>query len=174
VAGFEVTLPGRFWVTTHTISPGEDYDAVICLFSSFGYLESDDEHEKVLSAIAGALKPGGQVLLDVRNRDRIIRNYRDKTWEEFRDGTAILCSTKFDPITGRNSEGYKRIRKDGTSHLTQASVRLFTVPERAGMLRRAGFNVQGVFGDCDASSFGFESKRCLIVASKGMSTFTPS
>jgi SAM-dependent methyltransferase len=144
----------------------EEFDAVGCLFSSFGYLESDEEDEKVMAGVVRSLKPGGRLLLDVRNRDRIIRNYRDKTWDEFRDGTIVLCTTRFDSITGRNIEEYRRIRKDGSSDVTRAAIRLYTVPELTGMMRRAGLQIRNVFGGCDSSEFTFESKRTLVIAEK--------
>ncbi|MDX2051875.1 MAG: methyltransferase domain-containing protein [Polyangiaceae bacterium] len=144
----------------------EEFDAVACMFSSFGYLETDEENEKVLLAAARALKPGGRLLLDVRNRDRIIRNYREKWWDEFRDGTVVLCTTQFDTATGRSNETYRRLRCDGSSDLTRASVRLYTAPELIGMLRRCGLQDVRVFGDCDSSDFTFSSNRCLVVAEK--------
>ena len=143
-----------------------EFDAVGCLFSSFGYLETDEEDEKVLAAACRSLKPGGRLLLDVRNRDRIIRNYREKTWDEFRDGTVMLCTTRFDVVTGRNIEEYRRMRKDGSTDVTRASVRLYTVPELSGMMRRCGLQTRRILGDCDSSDFTFTSNRSLVIAEK--------
>lgn len=47
----------------------EGFDAVLCLWQSFGYAGSDDR--AVLSAMARRLRPGGRLLLDVYNRDAI-------------------------------------------------------------------------------------------------------
>lgn len=54
----------------------EEFDAVINFFTSFGYLENETEDEKVLERVATALKPDGKFLLDVLNRDRIVRSFQ--------------------------------------------------------------------------------------------------
>ena len=52
-------------------APGFDgrFDAVINMFSSFGYLESEAEDAKVLRGVAAALRPGGRALFDLINRE---------------------------------------------------------------------------------------------------------
>ena len=55
----------------------ERFDAVISMFSSFGYLESDDEDLRVLEAIRQALKPAGRLLLDLPNQEWIYQADND-------------------------------------------------------------------------------------------------
>ena len=45
-----------------------DFDAVVCLWQSFGW-SSDDGNRAVLASMARRLRPGGRLLLDVYNRD---------------------------------------------------------------------------------------------------------
>jgi SAM-dependent methyltransferase len=61
-------------VTIETIAadmrriPFEDkFDAIVNMYSSFGYLESEGEDLKVLESAAKALKAGGRILLDMLN-----------------------------------------------------------------------------------------------------------
>ena len=49
--------------------PTAYFDVVLNLFTAFGYLESDDEDQKALDAVAKTLKRGGKFVLDVINRD---------------------------------------------------------------------------------------------------------
>ncbi len=50
------------------------YDAVLSLFTSFGYFEKDSENNKAIRSMAAALKQGGWVVLDFMNTAREIRN----------------------------------------------------------------------------------------------------
>ena len=54
--------PQLMRVDMRGIAFNAEFDAVINVFTSFGYLESDEEDQRVLYAVARALKPGGKVL----------------------------------------------------------------------------------------------------------------
>lgn len=51
----------------------EEFDLVLNLFTSFGYFENEEDNLRVLRAIHTALKPGGLLLLDFMNTNRVIR-----------------------------------------------------------------------------------------------------
>ena len=51
------------------------FDAVVNLFTSFGYLNSDEEDMKVLHQVSKVLKPGGRFLIDLINREWVVSNY---------------------------------------------------------------------------------------------------
>jgi SAM-dependent methyltransferase len=50
-----------------------EFDVVLNLFAAFGYLESDTENQRVVPEVAKALRPRGKFVLDVVNRDRVMR-----------------------------------------------------------------------------------------------------
>ncbi|WP_106768550.1 class I SAM-dependent methyltransferase [Paenibacillus faecalis] len=52
----------------------DEFDAVLNLFTSFGYFTKDEEHIKVLQQIYRVLKPGGQFIIDFLNPDFVERN----------------------------------------------------------------------------------------------------
>jgi 2-polyprenyl-3-methyl-5-hydroxy-6-metoxy-1,4-benzoquinol methylase len=51
------------------ISFNKKFDAVINMFTSFGFFEEENDNFKVLKNVSNALKPGGKFLIDVINRD---------------------------------------------------------------------------------------------------------
>ena len=65
-----------------------EFDAVINMFTAFGYFD-DAENQKVLDAVARALKPGGKLLIDLLNTLRIIRDFLPQSWDELPDGTVV-------------------------------------------------------------------------------------
>jgi 2-polyprenyl-3-methyl-5-hydroxy-6-metoxy-1,4-benzoquinol methylase len=142
------------------------FDAVLSLFSSFGYFEKDDENERVLQAIPGALKPGGLFLLDSINPELVLRSDPFYHWVEGTDAITLDRST-FDLISGRVytqrifHDLRTRERKDYSFNL-----RLFTPAEYRNLLRRAGFTSSTFFGGLDRSPLTLQSRRVIVVAQK--------
>ncbi|PSO43188.1 hypothetical protein BRC19_01550 [Candidatus Saccharibacteria bacterium QS_5_54_17] len=144
----------------------EEFEAAINLFTSFGYLESDDEDQKVLDQTAKALKPGGQFVLDIINRDRVLCNWIGKTWEDCHDGSVILKERELEHLTGRSHERRTTIYSNGEREVLNIQHRHYTVTELVAMLNKAGFSVKGLYGSYNADSYTTASNRCIIVAGK--------
>ncbi len=49
------------------------FDLVVCLFTSLGYFEDEDDDRKALTAAFAALRPGGHFVLDFMNSERVLR-----------------------------------------------------------------------------------------------------
>lgn len=142
----------------------DQFDASVNLFTSFGYFESEEENEQVLQQVGHVLKPGGRFLLDVSNRDRYLLHLWPNAWR--RHGRAVILEeTSFDPLTCRFTMTFSWVEGGRWESLTH-SVRYYTAPELAGMLRRAGLLPIAFYGDFDGSRFDLYSKRLIVVARK--------
>lgn len=141
------------------------FDAVISMFTAFGYFDSDGEDQRVLEGVCRALRPGGHLVLDVGNRERVMRQYRDKDWLE-RDGQVMLHERRFDFLTGRNHETLTVVERDGARHVTGFVVRMYSLAELAAMFQDAGLRVERVWGDFDGSDLTLDSRRCIVLARK--------
>lgn len=65
-----------------------EFDYVFNLFTSFGYFESEEENMKTINAISTSLKPGGILVLDFMNAEKIKSNL--KAYHEIeKDGIAF-------------------------------------------------------------------------------------
>ena len=148
--------------------PGEQrFDAVINMFSSFGYLESEDEDAKVLAAIERSLRPGGRVLLDLLNRDWVVANYIQNDWHEEADGTLYLEHRDLDFETSRNHVTFTAIRPDGSrKQIVGHHIRLYTLREIRGMLEAAGLAYRGVHGGFAGEAYSIGTRRMIVVAAK--------
>jgi len=143
-----------------------EFDAVINLFTSFGYLESDDEDQKVLDAVSRALKPGGRFLMDIHNRDAFMARFVERTWSENSRGDIILEDRHFDSTTGRNNSREITIHADGRRSERTYSLRIHAYTEIAKMLASSALEVQSVWGGWDSSPFTSASRGMLIIAEK--------
>lgn len=64
------------------------FDAVVNLFTSFGYFKEDAEHVRVLREIRRVLRPGGRFIVDFMNPTHVKRHLKPYTGRE-EDGLKI-------------------------------------------------------------------------------------
>ncbi len=69
--------------------PDASFDAVLCLFTSLGYLDRAGD-VGVLSEFRRVLRPGGALVLETMHRDRLARVFEPRDWDEHPDGGFIL------------------------------------------------------------------------------------
>lgn len=147
------------WLPWH-----EQFDACLSLFTAFGYFEEEAQNQRVLEEVWRVLKAGGQFLLDVPNRDYYLLRMLSHSWR--RHGEAVILEeTTFDPTTCRFTTSFTWVEAGRAETLTH-SVRHYTAPELAGMLRRAGMLPTALYGDFDGRPFDLDSSRLIVVARK--------
>jgi SAM-dependent methyltransferase len=143
------------------------FDAIVNMFSSFGYLESEAEDAKVLASVRQALRPGGRVLFDLLNRDWVVDNYIQNDWHRDADGTLYLEHRELDLLTSRNHVTFTAIAPGGAQReIGGHHIRLYTLREVAGMLEAAGLAFQSVHGGFDGEAYGIGSRRMILVATR--------
>ena len=54
--------------------PNTTFDAVFNLFTSFGYFTEKEDNERVCLSISQMLAPGGKLVIDFMNADKVIRD----------------------------------------------------------------------------------------------------
>ena len=88
----------------------EQFDGVYCWNTSFGYFE-EEKNAQVIDRIHRALKSEGLLLLDVVNRDFIIRQSPSLAWFEG-DGCVCMDEMNIDFITSRmKSQAHDHARR---------------------------------------------------------------
>ena len=142
-----------------------EFDAVINIFTAFGYFD-DTENQKVLDAVARALKPGGKFLIDLLNTLRIIRDFRPQSWDELSDGTVALTERDYNLLTGNIEELRTYIAPDGSKREIQLIWRSYFYTELTKMLNRAELTPIQAFGGFDGSEFTWDANRMIVLAEK--------
>lgn len=148
------------------IAETDGFEAVLSLFSTFGYFAEDDDNVAVLKAVARALAPGGRFLLDVDNRDAALAaGAEQRVWEPQADGRTLLEERRYDPLSGR-----MHIRlgwwEAGAPQMADQWLRLYTLPELVHLLRTAGLAVTGAWGDYDGRPYDLQAPRLILRAVK--------
>ena len=143
-----------------------EFDAVINLFTSFGYFEQEKEDIRVLKNINQSLKPKGKFILDLLNKNWFFeRTQILKTW--WKAGSSyILENNDFDVNKKRWINNIIVISPIGKINHTHTSVRLYSFLEIKKYLKEAGFKVLKVYGDYKGNKFSVSSPRMIILAKK--------
>jgi SAM-dependent methyltransferase len=158
--------PNLIHADMRELSFDSEFDAAINMFTSFGYLEDEDEDQKVLDGISRALKPGGLFFIDLMNRDWLMRNYKEHMWDENERGDIIIQDSWFDAIKGRTNVRELTILSDGSRIENNHSLRIYTYREMEAKLNRAGLSILSAWGQYDGEGYGYLSRRMMIVARK--------
>ena len=146
----------------------DEFDAVINMFTAFGYFDSDAEDLRVLQAVANALKDGGKLLVDTINREWVLSNYVQNDWHTDDDGNTFLEHREFDLVTGRNRVTFSIVTADGTRRESPGhDVRLYTLTELVRLLDAAGLRPSAAYGDYDGAQYAINTPRMIVVATKG-------
>lgn len=145
--------------------PDSSFDAVLNLWTAFGYFETQADDERVLGEVARVLRPGGVFVLDTVNQAALLRGFRPQAWDELADGTVLLQEHRYDLITGRSQARWAFLRGGERTELS-FDHRVYTTPEYVELLRRAGVEATAFFGAADGSELTWDTWRQLIVARK--------
>lgn len=144
----------------------EEFDAVINIFTAFGYFEPDGENEEVLHRVAAALKPGGLFLIDHINREGLMRSFVPLRWREASDGTLMLEEVNMDLLAGRCRTKWTAIAPDGSRRHGRVDFRVYTLREFVGMLGSVGLRFRQVWGGFDGRDYSLDSRRMIVLADK--------
>ena len=163
----------------------EEFDAVVNIFTAFGYLEEDEEDEKVIQSVAKALKAGGKFLVDHQNHERLMRDFSHSHSTELPNGSLFLEECDFDILTGRIKTRWFLVDKNGERKERTSTIRIYRKPKVSGsrsdgasvseantftelhkMLKSSGLQVKQVFGGFDGSDYKMDSKRMIVLAEK--------
>jgi SAM-dependent methyltransferase len=141
-----------------------DFDAVINIFTSFGYLASETEDQKVLEQVQRALKPGGLFLLETVYQPRVLCTFTPHGITHYSDGLMVVEERHIDLFGSRNEIRITMFFPDGRRSEQRQSIRIYTLTELTRMLNAAGMRLQAYYGGLDSSPLTLESR--LVVLSQ--------
>ncbi|KPL00224.1 MAG: hypothetical protein AMJ91_05020 [candidate division Zixibacteria bacterium SM23_73_3] len=141
------------------------FDAVVNIFTSFGFFDKEKDDLKVLKGVCKALKKEGLFLLDLKNREQLIRNFARRRWRPERD-FIVLEDNFFDLFTSRWESTRTLLLGNGKKTEYSFSLRLYSFAEILNSLKKAGFVLESVYGDFDFSEYSLDSPRMILISRK--------
>jgi SAM-dependent methyltransferase len=160
LAASESNAPNFIQGDVRHVDFGGGYDAAIIMFNSFGYF-SDAEDRAVLAKTFNALRNGGRFLIEVLNRDWILKNFKESEASEV-DGVRVVERREFDVLTSRNNfiiERYERdrvVRKGG-------AWRLYSAHELKNILEGVGFRFIAGYSNLEKGPLAKDTRLMRLV-----------
>lgn len=141
-----------------------DFDAVLNLFTSFGYFREDEEQMKVLREIYRMLKPGGGFIIDFMNSPHV-RSHLVPESERETDAQRIVEKRKIEDNFVKKDISIIPQDGDGEERHYHERVKLYTVEQMKQMLAASGLVIDEVHGgyDEDESYREVSSERMIFV-----------
>lgn len=138
------------------------FDRIVNWFTAYGYFD-DEGNRRVLAEAARALRPDGQLLLELNHRDWIVSNFQPMHGVE-RGDDMMVDQAEIQPLTGRIVTR-RTVFRAGTVRRMSFFVRLFTFTEIRDWLLQAGFSTVAGYGE-DGGPLSPASRRMIVVATR--------
>lgn len=143
----------------------DDFDVVVSLLTSFGVFADPADDFRAAENMNAALKPGGQLVIDMMGKEVLSRIYRSRDWHQQLDGTILLeerevtdgwqwLTVRWIVISG------ERIREH------RFGLRLYSAAELSSLLSRAGFVDMKIYGSLAGADYDEKAERLVVVARK--------
>ncbi len=141
------------------------FDAVLNLFTSFGFFDQPDDDNRVLEQFARVLNPGGVLVWQGGSRDGVMARFLSRDWWSTADGTVFGQEREFDPLSGFLEITSTWRGPKGAGERTHR-IRLYTASELALRMRDAGLIVEQAFDSFADRPLTRRSSEMLLVARK--------
>ena len=140
------------------------FDAVLNLFTSFGFFAHPAEDVRVVREFARVLKPGGTLVWHGGSRDGVMARFLERDW--WTSGKTLFAQEReFDPLAGLltvRSTWRRGSRNGGREH----KIRLYTATRLSELFTDAGLVVEQAFDGFKDRPLRRTSSEMLLVARK--------
>jgi len=142
------------------------YDAVVNLYTSFGFFDNLSDDARVIAEFARVLKPEGSLVWQGASRDGVMSRFLSRDWWETGDGSIVGQERLFDPLSGVLSIQSTLRRKNGRTSRRQHRIRLYTATRIAELCAQRGLIVEEAYEGFTSRPLTRRSTEMLLVARK--------
>jgi SAM-dependent methyltransferase len=142
------------------------FAAAVSMDQSLGYLPSEQDDIKSLSEVHGALGKDGVLIVDLFNRERFIKQSKASSQPKWREYPSFFLqqTRTVEANDERLHDSWVVRDKTDQQQFFKHVARLYKKESLQGMLEKAGFKMQAVYGDYEGQSFSADSSRLILVS----------
>ena len=148
-----------------SFSRPDHYALACCLWSSFGYSETEEDDLTVLKQAFENLKAGGIFLMDVVGKEYAVRNLEDIVARQLDDGGVLIEQPQITHNMCRLENRWMLVQ-EGTVEQGEWGHWIYSGKELINLVKEAGFIHVEIFGSWDQDSYELDSERLILIAEK--------
>jgi SAM-dependent methyltransferase len=141
------------------------FDAVLNLFTSFGFFVDPADDQRVIREFGRVLAPGGRLVWHGGSRDGVMARFLERDWWETSDGTLHAHERSFDPLSGVLSVESRWSGPSGAGS-REHRIRLYTATRLAELCAAVGLVVEEAYDGWRDRPLRRLSSEMLLVARK--------
>jgi len=141
------------------------FDAVVNLFTSFGFFATPRDDALVIAEFARVLRPDGMLVWHGGSRDGVMARFLSRDWWKADDGTMIGHRRRFDPLSGVLTIDTDWEGPSGRGS-RQHRIRLYTATRLAELCLDAGLVVEEAYDGWNDRPLRRRSSEMVLVARK--------
>lgn len=141
------------------------FDAVLNLFTSFGFFAHPSDDARVIREFARVLKPRGILVWHGGSRDGVMARFLPRDWWTTSDGTLFAQERSFDSLSGVLTV-HSTWRKGAKSGEREHRLRLYTATRLSELCADAGLVVEQAYDGFNERPLRRASSEMLLVARK--------
>jgi len=139
------------------------FDAIVNLFTTFGYFQDDKENASVFDSVKQMLKPGGKFVIDFMNAKKVKESYKPNDEGQFQ-GIDYKIRRFVDGDFIKKEIVFSGPKVNGTRSYTER-VKLYELGWFREQLHKRGFEIGKTYGDYKGNNFDIEKCNRLMIVS---------
>jgi cyclopropane fatty-acyl-phospholipid synthase-like methyltransferase len=141
------------------------FDALVNMFTAFGYFEDPDEDRRTAENMVASLKPGGRLLVEMMGKEVLASKFQPRDWQPFPDGGMLIEERTLDQDwSWIRSRWTLLLGSERTEYLLEH--RLYSAAELKALFLDAGLTSARAYGALDGRPYDHEAKRLVLVGEK--------
>lgn len=141
----------------------ENFDAIVNLFTTFGYFHTDKENASVFDSVVQMLNPGGVFVLDYLNAHKVRKEYEPEEAGQFHGVEYCIKRYVQDDVIIKDIE-FTGDKVNGESSYSER-VKLYDLSWFQDEMEKRGLQIDYVYGDYNGGDFNAETSSRLLIIS---------
>ena len=143
-----------------------EFDAVINVFTAFGYFADEEDDVETLRRVRRALVPGGRFLLETLHRDALLARFQPRIEYTTSNGTHVVRDYVWDLAHDRIEDRVVMVRPDGSRAEYTTSLRVRSLRDLLALLREADLEPLAWYGGLAGGPLQLDSRRLVLISAR--------